>query len=400
VSTPIRSLRIGHENPRLRRERHTDEPRAETLPALGGVPARLLCRFRMADSRKAVRRPCAFGVGSTLEETPSMKISRAERRRLLAALLATSLPLPTRAQSGAYPNRPVRLVVGFTAGGAADLVTRISAQGLTEQLHQTFIVDNRPGAAGSIAAQNVLGSPPDGYQLFSSSSGAITLEPNIRKQKLYDPLTAFVPVVMMARFPFILVAGKSQPFDTGPQLLAYAKAHPGKVSYASAGNGTLNHLGCEYFKMKTGTDLVHIPYKGDAGSIGDLMNGTVSINMLTAPVAIPLVQGGKLKAIGTMDDVRTPTLPEVSTLAEQGMPGFEIGSWIGLFAATGTPTAIVDEINHAVSAFFATAAGKSQLAAGSMRHDPMSPAQFDTMIRKESARWAEVAHKANITIAE
>ncbi len=328
---------------------------------------------------------------------------RTDRRRslaLLAACAAVGVGAPASALAQDYPVRPVRLVVGFSAGGAADLVARLVGQALTASLGQPFVVDNRPGANGALAAQNVMAGPADGYTLFVSASGAITLEPNIRQPKRYDPLKAFVPVVMAARFPFVIVAGQSQPFNTGPELLAAARAQPGRLSYASAGNGTLNHMGGEYFKLGTGTDIVHIPYKGDGASLNDLIGGTVSFNMLTAPVAIPLVQGGRLKAIATMDTARTPALPQVPTLAEQGLPGFEIGSWIGLFAPAGTPPAVVDKLNRAVLAYFASAEGQKQLAAGSMRHEPMAPAQFGAMVRKESARWAEVADKAHISLTD
>lgn len=297
-----------------------------------------------------------------------------------------------------YPNRPVRLIVGFAPGGAADLLARVVSRALTTKLGQSFVVENRPGANGAIAASAVMNSAADGYTLFVSASGAITLEPNIRKVPRYDPMKAFVPVVMAARFPFVIVAGQSQPFNTGPELVAAAKASPGKLTYASAGNGSLNNMGSEYFKLGTHTDITHIPYKGDGSSIGDLISGTVSFNMLTAPVAIPLIQGGRLKAIATMDTVRAPALPNVPTLKEQGMPGFEIGSWIGLFAPAGTPPAVVEKINHEVLAFFASAEGQQQLTNGAMSNEPMSPAQFADMVRRESDRWHEVARQAHISL--
>ncbi len=316
----------------------------------------------------------------------------------IACAIAVGISCIGPSWADGYPNKPVHLVVGFAPGGAADLVARLIGKALTIQLGQPFIVDNRAGANGAIAARYVMSSPADGYTLFVSASGAITLEPNVRKPVRLDPLKAFVPVVMAARFPFVLVAGKSQPFNTGPELVAAAKAQPGKLSYASAGNGTLNHMGGEYFKLGTQTDIVHVPYKGDGSSIPDLVGGVVSFNMLTAPVAIPLVRGGELKAIATLDAVRSPALPEVPTLAEQGMPGFEIGSWIGLFAPAGTPADVVEKINHEVLAYFASPEGKKQLVAGSMSHQPMTPAQFDSMVRTESARWKTVAEKAHISL--
>jgi tripartite-type tricarboxylate transporter receptor subunit TctC len=324
-----------------------------------------------------------------------------KRRTLIGlaiAMAAGSVHAQAQDAAADYPNRPVRLVVGFAPGGAADLLARVVARSLTTQLGQSFVVENRPGANAAIAAGIVMGSKPDGYTLFVSASGAITLEPHIRKNPRYDPDKAFVPVVMAARFPFVIVAGPSQPFNTGPELVAAAKAQPGKLTYASAGNGSLNNMGGEYFKLGTGTDIVHVPYKGDGASIPDLVSGTVSFNMLTAPVAIPLIQGGRLKAVATMDAVRAPALPDVPTLKEQGMPGFEIGSWIGLFAPAGTPPAIVDKINREVLAYFASPDGKHTLTAGAMSNEPMSPAQFATMVHDESARWDEVAKKAHISL--
>jgi len=292
----------------------------------------------------------------------------------------------------------VKLVVGYAPGGAADLLARVISKSLTLKLGQSFVVENRPGANGMIAAREVMHSEPDGYTLFVSASGTMTLEPNIRTKSHYDPFKAFVPVVMAARFPFVIVAGKSQPFNTGPELVAEAKAHPGKLTYASAGNGSLNNLGGEYFKLRTGTDIVHVPYKGDGASIGDLVSGRVSFNMLTAPVAIPLIQGGKLKAVATMDAVRAAALPDVPTLKEQDMPGFEIGSWIGLFAPAGTPPGIVDKLNGAVLAYFASPEGKRTLATGAMSNEPMSPTDFAAMIHRESDRWRDVAQKAHISL--
>ena len=318
-------------------------------------------------------------------------------RRIAVALLA-GCALPALAQD--FPTRPIKLVVGFAPGGATDIVARLIAQGLTARIGQPVVVDNKPGANGAIAAQAVMASPADGYTLFISASGAITLEPSIRKPRKYDPLQVFVPVAMGARFPFVIVAGNAQPFNTGPQLVAAAKAKPGSLSYASAGNGSLNHLGSEYFKLRTGTDIVHVPYKGDGASLNDLIGGNVSFNMLTAPVAIPLIQGGRLKAIATMDATRSASLPNVPTLAEQGMPGFEIGSWIGAFAPAGTPPAVVEKLNREILAVFATPEAKKQLATGSMSHEPMTPKEFEAMLRRETRRWQEVAEKAGISLTD
>ena len=318
-------------------------------------------------------------------------------RRIAVALLA-ACALPSFAQD--FPTRPIKLVVGFAPGGATDIVARLIAQGLTTRIGQPVVVENKPGANGALAAQAVMASPADGYTLFISASGAITLEPSIRKPRKYDPLQVFVPVAMGARFPFVIVAGNSQPFNTGPQLVAAAKAKPGSLSYASAGNGSLNHLGSEYFKLRTGTDIVHIPYKGDGASLNYLIGGNVSFNLLTAPVAIPLIQGGRLKAIATMDTARSPSLPNVPTLAEQGMPGFEIGSWIGAFAPAGTPPAVVEKLNREILAVFTTPEAKKQLATGSMSHEPMTPKAFEAMVRRETIRWQEVAEKAGISLTD
>lgn len=319
-------------------------------------------------------------------------------KRIAAVLLAALALGSAGAQD--FPNKPIRLIVGFAPGGAADILGRLVAQHLTPRVGQPITVENRPGANGGLAAQAVMASAPDGYTLLVTPSGPITLEPNIRKPRRYDPLQVFAPVVMTARFPFILVTSTTQPFNTGPEFLAAAKANPRKFSFVSSGNGSLNHLGGEYFNMRSGTDLVHVPYKGDGASMADLMAGLVTINMLPAPSAIPQVQGGKLKALGTMDTVRTPSLPNVPTLAEQGMQGFEMGSWIGVFAPAGTPAAVVEKLNREISAALSTDDAKRQLAGGAMSHQPMSPAQFEAQIRRESARWQEVAEKAKISLTD
>jgi tripartite-type tricarboxylate transporter receptor subunit TctC len=321
-------------------------------------------------------------------------------QRITPFALVAALVLATTAQAQDFPTKPIRLVVGFAPGGATDILARMAAQGLAARFDQPVVVENKPGANGALAAQAVLASPADGHTLFITPSGAITLEPTIRKPRKYDPLQVFTPVAMAARFPFVIVTGNSQPFNTGPELVAAAKAKPGVLSYASAGNGSLNHLGSEYLKLRTGADIIHVPYKGDGASLNDLMGGTVSFNMLTAPVAIPLVTGGRLKALAIMDAVRSSSLPNVPTLAEEGMPGFEIGSWIGVFAPAGTPTAVVDKLNREILSVFSTPEAKKRLESGSMSHQPMSPAQFLDMLRKETARWQEVAEKANISLRD
>lgn len=318
--------------------------------------------------------------------------------KFAVAVIALAAMLPCAAQD--YPKKPVTLEVGYAAGGVTDLVARMVANGLNARLKQAFVVYNKPGANGTIAAKLVIASPADGYTLLVTPSGAITLDPSLRKPKPYEPLEALVPVAIVARFPFILVAGPSQPFNTMPEMIAYAKANPGKLSYASAGIGGLGHLGGEYLKMRAGIDVLHVPYKGDGASLPDLFSGAVSFNMLAAPTAIPLVQSGRLKALATMASMRTTQLPNVPTAGEEGLAGYEIGSWIGVFAPAGTPRAIVEKLAAEIDAAFAGADLQKQLANGSMTHDSVQPMEFAALIRRETAQWKDVAEHAKITLTD
>ena len=329
--------------------------------------------------------------------TPSNSNSGADRRRWMAAatgLLAGLLPgARALAQSAPYPNKPVRIVVAFTAGGTTDILARAVSQKLTERWKQPFVIDNKPGAGGNIGTEQVVRSAPDGYTLIVNSVGPIAVNPSLYKRLSYNPLTDLVPVVQIADVPNVLVVNPSMPVKTFEEFVAYAKARPG-LSYGSTGTGTSAHLSGYMLGKRINTDVLHVPYKG-ANALNDLLGGQINFMFATIPSVISQIQAGKLRALAVTSVKRSRSMPDVPTVSERGFPGFVAGSWFGFFAPKGTPLLVVAQLNRAVNEILPS------LEAQMIREgaDPVggTPEQFSQFVKKEYEKWKLVVRQSGAT---
>ena len=294
-----------------------------------------------------------------------------------------------------YPNKPVRIIVSFTAGGTTDVIARKLAERLTMAWGQPVVVENKPGAGGTLGTDYVVQQPADGYTLLMSSPGPIVVSPSLPKKLATDPLTAIVPVVLVADVANVLVVSPDLGINSMQDLVARAKAKPGEVSYASTGVGTVAHLSGAQFSHKMGFDAVHVPYKG-AGAVTDVMTGRVQFMFATLPSVIGQIKGGKLKALGQVAQRRFKTLPDVPTMKELGVDGMENGSWFGLFVVKGTPQPIIDRINAQVNAILKEREVAEYLE--TQGADPIggSPADYARVIRNDYEMWRPVIQRAKV----
>jgi len=307
------------------------------------------------------------------------------------ALGAANPALPQRS----YPDRPVKIVVGFPPGSAADVVARVFAPKLGEGLGQPAVVENRPGAGSNIAAEAVVRSPADGYTLFLGST-ANTINASLFKMG-FDFSTDLAPIALIAEAPGILVAHPSAP-GTVRDLIAAAKARPGGIFYASSGSGTIAHLWGELFNLAAGVRLTHVPYKGSAPAAVDLLAGRVALQFTPASTVVSQVRAGKLKALASVGRRRLGALPEVPTLAESGIDGFESSLWFGLNAPAATPREVIERLNQEVVRVLATTEVKTQFAAQSIDALPGTSEQFGALIRQDTEKWAKVVKSADVKI--
>ena len=322
---------------------------------------------------------------------------RFDRRRaaLTFALAALSGFATAQPMASGWPNRPVRIVVPFTPGGTTDILARALAPELGKAFGQTFIVDNKPGAGGNVGADMVAKSPPDGYTLLMGTVGTQAINPSLYPKMPYDAVKDFAPITLMAGVPNVLVVNPAKAAANGitdvKSLIAFAKAHPGRLNMASSGNGTSIHLSGELFKTSTGTYMVHIPYRGSGPALLDLVGGQMDLMFDNLPSALPQIRGGKLTALAVTSGERSVALPDVPTIAEAtGLKGFEASSWFGLFAPAGTPGDIVNRIQQETAKALATPALKERLVAQGAIPGGMSPADFGRFIAAETKKWAAV----------
>jgi len=296
-----------------------------------------------------------------------------------------------------YPNHPVTMVVGYAAGGATDIVARLLAKSLTQELGQTFVVENRTGANSNIGAETVTRAAPDGYMLYVGSI-ANTINMTLYSKLNYDVNKDFAPVGMMASVPNILVVNPKVPINTVKEYIAYAKAHPGKLTCASSGSGSSIHLSCELFKMETGTDILHVPYRGSGPAVADLLGGQVDSMFDNMPSSLPHVRAGKLRALGVTSQQRVPFAPDVPTLAESGLPGFSVESWFGLMAPAGTPPAVIERLNTALNKALKDPDLRAVYEKSGFVLPPEdnSPKAFGAFIAAETTKWAKVVKTANL----
>ncbi|HUL92017.1 MAG TPA: tripartite tricarboxylate transporter substrate binding protein [Burkholderiales bacterium] len=316
-------------------------------------------------------------------------------RRIFFALL-----LATAAQAQTYPSRPLKLIVPFPPGGSTDILARALAQKLSEGLAQAVVVDNRPGAGGSIGAEAAAKAAPDGYTLLMGQLGPLAVSPAIYRSLPYDPVKSFAPVSLMAIVPSVLVVNTSLPFASAAELIAYAKKNPGKLTYGSAGTGSTSHLTTEYFKLATGTDILHVPYKGVGPMLTDLISGQVAMGINGAPAVMPHVSSGRLRALAVTSLRRVPSLPGIPTLDEaagdSGLKGFEANGWYGIVAPAGTPREIVLRLNAEIRRIVATPELRARLDAEGAIPSADSPEAFGAFIVSEIARWGAVLKRAGV----
>ena len=308
--------------------------------------------------------------------------------RILAIVFAALAPSLVLAQA-TYPGKPVRLVVPFPAGGTTDLLARAAAQKLSEAWGQQVIVDNRPGAAGNIGAELVSKAAPDGYTLLMGTVGTHAINPSLYAKMPYDHVKDFVPVILVAGVPNVLVVNPGLPVNSVAELIAYAKANPGKLNFASSGSGTSIHLSGELFKTMTGVQMTHVPYKGSAPALTDLMGGQVQLMFDNLPSSLAFIKAGKLRALGVTSAVRAAALPDTPTVADT-VPGFEASSWFGILAPAGTPRDIVTKINAETAKWLASPDAKEKLAGQGANVAGGSPDAFAKHIQTETAKWAKV----------
>lgn len=313
--------------------------------------------------------------------------------RWIAVLLGLVVAVPLAAQD--YPSRPVKIVVSYAPGGSNDVVARVIAPELQKELGQSFVVENRAGASGTIGADMVAKAPPDGYTLFMGA-GAHALAPSLFKKLPYDLVKDFAPVSLAATSAYLLVVNPAVPANTLPELIALLKAKPGQLNYASAGKGTPLHLSAELFKSKTGTDIVHVPYGGDTPALNDLLAGNVQLSFMSVASTAPQIRAGKLRALAVTSARRSEALPDLPTLHELGIDGYDVGTWWGLLAPAGTPDAIVDKLNAAMRKAVAQREVKERFAPLGLDPRSDSPAEFAAFIKAEVARYAAIAKIAGI----
>ncbi len=311
-------------------------------------------------------------------------------RAIIVALAALSVAAldPPHAWAQAYPSHPVTIVVPFAAGGNTDNIARLVAQWLGETLGQQFVVEDRPGAAGALAAEFVARAPADGYTLFMSATPQIAVVPAMHKTQ-YDPVKDFVPISAVGTNPFVLAVNKDVPAKTIAELIAWVRAQPRKLSYATGGVGSLNHLGTALFLQRAGLEMIHVPYKGNAPAMYDVVAGNVPVILSTLPDALPQAKAGAIRIIGVSSEERAPELPDVPTIAESGFPHFRVLTWNGLLAPAGTPRVIVERLAKACAQAVADPGFRQRLA--SFGVDPLgnSPAEFASMIAADIALWSE-----------
>ena len=315
-------------------------------------------------------------------------------KRILAAIAALVLPLAALAQP--FPSKPIKIVVPYSPGGTTDLVARLVAQKLSERFGQPVLVDNKPGANGMIGTDLVAKSPPDGYTLGIASPGSHAANASLYKTLPYDTVKDFTPVTLAVSAPMLLIAHPSLGVSNVKELIAAAKARPGTISYASGGSGSSQHLAMELLKSMAGIDMTHVPYKGSAASYPDLLGGSVKLEMDVLPTALPPVKGGRLKVLATGSAKRLPMLPDVPTVAESGIPGYESSSWYGFVAPANLPPDVLQKLNAEIVRALREPDVMEKLTSAGVIVVAGTPQEFAAHIRSEMDKSARIVRAANI----
>lgn len=319
---------------------------------------------------------------------------RLTRRAAIAGVTLSPLAA-ARAQS--WPERPVRLVVPFTPGGSTDILARAMGQRLAEMFGQPFVIDNRPGAGGTLGSEQVFRSAPDGHTLMMGHIGTLAANPALYRNLAFD-IGAFVPVALVANVANFLVVTNGLEARDVPGLIALAKRAPGRLAYGSGGNGSAAHISMVAFMEATGTEMTHVPYRGTGPMMTDLISGTIQLTMTGGPPALPPVRAGQLRALGISSPERLPSARDIPTIAEQGVAGFEALQWYGIVAPPGTPAPLVARLNEACNRILGEAPFRARLETEGATVHPMSPQQFGAYIAAERERWGALIRRAKVTL--
>lgn len=330
------------------------------------------------------------------------RFNQSVRTKIVAVLSSSALLFGASIQSvqaetaSNYPSKPITIVVPFSSGGTTDILARLIGQKLSERWKVSVIVDNKPGAGGNIGTAQVARSEPDGYTLVMGTIGTHAINPSLYANMRYDAINDFSPITRTAMVPNALVVNANAPFNSVKDLLVYAKANPGKLTFGSSGHGSTLHMSGELLKMIAQVDITHVPYKGSSPAIADLLGNQISMIFDNMPSALPHVKSGRLKALAVTSGTRVPQLPEVPTMIEAGVPGYEVMSWFGLWAPAKTPKPILDKINQAVVEILKSPEVVQQISDQGAIPFPETPSSFDAFIRQESEKWAKVVKAAKL----
>jgi len=315
---------------------------------------------------------------------------------LAESLLVIVVLFTTCAWGQGYPNRPIKLIVPLTPGGGNDIIGRTLAQPLQERLHQPIVIENRPGAGGNVGTEFVARAPADGYTLLLVSNAQV-MNPWLYRQLPFDIMRDFSPVAMLATLPMLVLTNPSLPVTSIAELIAYAKANPGKLSYASPGAGTPHHLATELFKKMTGTDMVHVPYKGGAPAVAAVVAGEVQMMFGVVATTMPLIKAGKLRALATAEAKRIPMLPELPTVAESGIEGFGVGIWFGIIGPAGTPAGVVSRLSEETRQVLELPLIRERLPAQGFVIGYQNPDEFRSAMVADYDKWGKVIRAVGVT---
>lgn len=319
--------------------------------------------------------------------------------RSIGLVIMAALVVPVSAHAQAWPSRqPIKFVVPYPPGGASDVTARVLGAKLSESLGQAVVIENRPGANGIVALDLVAKAAPDGYTILMANLGPNAINPGVYSKLPYDAIKDFTPITLTTINPLVVLVTPSLPIKSMPELIAYAKANPGKLSFASAGNGAANHLAGEMINGLAGIKMVHVPYKGDAPGVPDVMAGTVSMMFPTLIGGMPHIKSGKLRAIAVTSAKRSPSLPDLPTVAETGLAGFEAVSWGGVMGPAGLPPEIVNRLNAEINRFLKQPDVAEKLKSLGAEIVGTTPAEFATYLKSEIGKWGKVALDNNIKL--
>ena len=323
------------------------------------------------------------------------------RRLFCSAVLLTLAPIvaaPGAAVAQGYPTKPVRLLVPYAAGGGTDAIARLVAQGFSEKLGKTMVVENNGAAGGNLATQQAASARPDGYTVLMANQGPMVVNPHLFKNMTVDPLTAFEPVTLITAVPLVVVVRQDSPIKDLRQLVEHAQKNPGKTTYGSAGNGSASHLATILFARMANLELVHVPYRGAAPALTDLLGGQTQFMITTLPSVLSMLNSSKVRPLAVTTKTRTKKLPDVPTVAESGWEGYEAAAWYGFVVPKGTPKEIIATLRKVTIDTITSPAVRARLEDEGGEPIGNTPEEFAAMMKAESARWAEVVKDANITV--